>query len=80
MAGLCIYCIYYALFGVGNLGTLAYKPLNEMAHDCTRLNEHVGEMTYLDKKAMLRQEPKHSFSLTLLIKRWAIYKLVLIKP
>ena len=36
------YCIYCALFGVDSLGTLSCKPLTDMAHASTRLNDHFG--------------------------------------
>ncbi|CAC5413958.1 CYC [Mytilus coruscus] len=36
------YCIYCALCGVDNLGTLSCKPLTDMAHASTRLNDHFG--------------------------------------
>ncbi|VDI31200.1 Hypothetical predicted protein [Mytilus galloprovincialis] len=34
------YCIYCALFGVDSFGTLSCKPLTNMAHASTRLNDH----------------------------------------
>ena len=45
------YCIYCSLFGVNSLGTLSCKPLTDMAHASTRLDEKSCKKSHTEARA-----------------------------